>query len=87
MELDGKAKVPLIDKFFELEMNFDLTVHVLLSSLLTNILPLDITIHMVFMFLIEGQKVLFRMIIATLNSCRPFIIDLYDSKQFMTKLS
>jgi len=54
MDIDGKEKNPLIDKCFELDMNFDLLVHSMLNSLLTDVLSLDISIHVIFMFLLEG---------------------------------
>lgn len=63
-------------KFFELDYNFDFFVHQMMNSLLTAVIPLDFAISVVFDFLIEGQKSIFKFMYGLIKSNKKFILSL-----------
>ena len=63
-------------------MNFDLLVHYMFNSLLTDIMPLDIAVPIAINFLFEGVKVLFRYTLAALALNRDFILQVQSKKDF-----
>ena len=76
----------ILMKCFELNFNFDLLVHQLLNTLCSCVLPLDISIHIAFTFIIEGQKVLLRYIYAVLALTKDFFASLTVKKDVLGKL-
>ena len=66
----------VLDKCQQLDFNFDILVHSMLNSLATCIVPLDIAIHLSFIFLMEGMKSLFRFMYAVIKSNKAFILGL-----------
>lgn len=67
-------------------MNFDLIIHSMLNTMLTSVVPLDVATHILMVFLMEGQKVLFRMMIGCLKLNKPFIKSLPDKKNFLAQV-
>ena len=67
-------------------MNFDLIIHSMLNSLMTSVVPLDVAINLCFVFINEGQKVLFRFMLATLKLNREVILKQKTKKDFMKTL-
>lgn len=66
LDLDATLQHGIIQKCLEIDMNFDLIIHSMLNSLMTSVMPLDVAVNLCFVFLNEGQKVLFRFMLATL---------------------
>lgn len=58
----------------------------MLNSLLTNLVPIDIASDIVIVFLVEGQKTLFRFIISLLRYNKDFINSLLTKENFLTNL-
>lgn len=58
----------------------------MLNSLLTNLVPIDIASDIVIVFLVEGQKTLFRFIISLLRYNKDFINSLLSKENFLTNL-
>ena len=54
VEMTLKKNRSLIEKCYELQLNFDLIIHSMLNSLLTNLVPLNIASDIVVVFLVEG---------------------------------
>ena len=69
-----KGERDIVHKCYSINMNFDLLVHYMFNSLLTDIMPLDIAIPIAINFLFEGVKVLFRYTIAAFALNRDFIL-------------
>ena len=86
VEMTLKKNRSLISKCMELQLNFDLIVHSLLNSLLTSVVPIDIAADIVLVFLIEGQKTLFRFIISLLRCNKDYINGLETKKDFIFNL-
>ena len=78
-----KKRRDVVDHFFKIEYNFDFLVHSLMNSMLTSVLPLDFAIHLSLTFLMEGQKVLFRVIFGLLEMHRNYLIKTKDNKDFI----
>ena len=70
----------------ELGLNFDLLLHQMLNTLCTCVLPLDLAIHIAFIFIIDGQKTLFRICHALLKLSKNFIVGLQTKKDIMGQL-
>ena len=68
-----KKKRKTLIKCLEIGLNFDLLLHQMLNTLCTCVLPLDLAIHVAFIFVIEGQKALLRVCYAILKLSKPII--------------
>lgn len=71
-----KKKRTILIKCLELGLNFDVLLHQMLNTLCTCVLPLDLSIHIAFVFVIEGQKTLIRIIYAILKLSKDFFKEL-----------
>ena len=58
----------------------------MLNSLCTNILPLEISIHLTMIFLVEGQKSLFRAMYSILKCNKKFILNIDNKNDFIKKI-
>lgn len=58
----------------------------MMNTLCTCVLPLDVAIHVTFMFVVEGQKTLLRIIYAILHLTKPFFMKLTDKKDLIGKM-
>lgn len=76
----------MLNKCYELQFNFDLLIHSMLNSLCTNVVPLDIAIHVVSLFLVEGQKTLFRFMYAAIKCNKDFFVQLESKEELVKKL-
>ena len=75
-ETSKNKEKKILKKFEELDINFDEIVHLMFNSICSIFLPIDIVIDLVFIFLFEGQKSLFRFLYSTLKMNKSFIINL-----------
>lgn len=67
-------------------ISFDLILHQLFNSLCQSVLTLEQSIHIMFNFLLEGQKLLFRMVFAILKSNNAFLLKMVSKQNTMEKL-
>lgn len=58
-------------------------VHQMINTLCTCILPLDLAIHVAFMFVVEGQKMLFRLMYAIIELSKDEIMKLETKTNIM----
>ena len=58
----------------------------MMNTLCTCVLPLDLAIHISFMFVIEGQKTMLRIIYSILHLTKPFFMKLQDKKDLIGKM-
>jgi hypothetical protein len=84
--LGAKKGRSVLDKCVKLGFNFDMLVHSMLTSLTTNIVPLDIALHEAMVFLLEGQKTLFRFVYAVIKCNKDFILGLEDKHDLIKRL-
>ena len=76
----------ILNKCQSLDFNFDILVHSMLNSLATCIIPLDIAIHISFIFLMEGVKSLFRFMYSCIKFNKRLILNLDSKKDLMGKI-
>jgi len=74
----------ILDKCYNLEFNFDMLIHQMLNTLCTNIVPLEVALHIATVFLLEGQKTLFRFMYSVIKCNKDFFLAL-DTKQDLIK--
>ena len=81
-----KGQKTILEKCYEIQLNFDQLIHNMLNSMLTCVLPLDLAIHVTWMFIMEGQKALFRSVYAVLKYSRDVIAAVNTKKDIITKI-
>jgi hypothetical protein len=82
----AKKSRSVLDKCSELGFGFDLLVHSLLGSLCTSVVPLDIALHIASVFLLEGQKSLFRFAYAVIKCNKEWLLNLTSSHELVKRL-
>ena len=73
-------------KFFDIEYNFDYFVHQMMKSLLTIVIPIDFAIPVIFNYLIEGQKSIFKCMYGFIKSNKDFILNLKTKDQLLQNI-
>ena len=61
-------------------------IHQMLNTLCTCVLPLDLAIHITYIFVIEGQKSLLRIIFAILAINKELFLEIKEKRELMPKL-
>jgi hypothetical protein len=82
LKKNGNRRQVLV-KFYELQYNFDFFVHQMMNSLLTVVIPIDFAIPVIFNYLIEGQKGIFKSMYGLIKSNKQFIVSLNSKDQLM----
>jgi hypothetical protein len=72
--------------FIEVGVNSDFVLYSLFQTLLQSVLSLDDSIHIMMMFLLEGQKLVFRIIYALLKLNHEFFLTIKSKKDLIKNL-
>lgn len=67
MWMRHQSSKKVMKHFFNANINLDLILHHLFNSLLQSVLTLEQSIHILMNFMLEGQKLLFRMVYAVIK--------------------
>ena len=76
----------ILNKCQSLDFNFDILIHSMLNSLVTCFVPLDIAIHISFIFLMEGMKSIFRFMYSCIKFNKKLILNLNSKKDLIGKI-
>ena len=78
-----KKRKRILEHCLEMGINFDSLIHSMLNTMLTSVVSLDIATHIMMVFLIEGQQVLFKLMFGCLKVNEEFFFTLYSRDHFL----
>ena len=81
-----KQSENVMSHFMKVGVNFDILLHSLFNTALQSVLTLDDSLHVTMLFLLEGQKLLFRLTFAVLKLNHDFLMTVTSKKDLVKRL-